>query len=303
MVESGLNPRALGDGGHSGGLFQENDWGRGSGIPMADRFNPDSNAARAAKEFRTFRGRGKTGAALAYAAQRPADMDSYIQKVQSRMAEARNILRGYGVSTPLTGPASTPLTGTTSTSTGTGQGPDLGGAIATGLVNRRPGESLASTIANAVVSAGLSVAGTKAISERHGVKVNPAGGLSTVVDAAKGRLGTPYSWGGGTPSGPTKGFGRGANTVGFDCSSLVQYAWAKAGVHLPRTTYEQIKVGRGVSTTDMSQWRPGDLLFPHAGHVQMYIGNGKLIQAPRTGGVVEIKPVSGHYIAVRRPSG
>lgn len=122
-----------------------------------------------------------------------------------------------------------------------------------------------------------------------------------VVNAARRHLGTPYSWGGGTPSGPSRGFGRGANTIGFDCSSLVQNAWAKVGVSLPRTTYEQIKVGRAINTSNRASWKPGDLLFPSTGHVQMYIGNGKVIEAPRTGGRVQIVPARSRYIAVRRP--
>ncbi len=125
-------------------------------------------------------------------------------------------------------------------------------------------------------------------------------GAQTAIQAASQRIGTPYSWGGGTPSGPGRGFGRGANTVGFDCSSLVQYAWAKAGVKLPRTTYEQIKVGTAVP--NISQARPGDLLFPHAGPVQMYLGNGKAIEAPFTGGRVRIVPVQSKYLAIRRPA-
>jgi cell wall-associated NlpC family hydrolase len=125
-------------------------------------------------------------------------------------------------------------------------------------------------------------------------------GATGPVAAAQGVLGTPYSWGGGTPSGATKGFGRGANTVGFDCSSLVQYAWAKAGVNLPRTTYDQIKVGRAVPNVQQSV--PGDLLFPHTGHVMLYMGNGKAIEAPRTGGRVQIVDVSSRkFVAIRRP--
>jgi cell wall-associated NlpC family hydrolase len=121
------------------------------------------------------------------------------------------------------------------------------------------------------------------------------------INAAKNVVGTPYSWGGGTPDGPSRGFGRGANTIGFDCSSLVQMAWAKAGITLPRTTYDQIKVGKQISTGSPKSWQPGDLLFPSTGHVQMYLGNGKVIEAPRTGGRVQIVPVRSKYIAVRRP--
>lgn len=126
-------------------------------------------------------------------------------------------------------------------------------------------------------------------------------GNSTPVAAAQRHLGVPYSWGGGTTSGPSEGFAQGAGIVGFDCSSLVQYAWAKAGVKLPRVTYDQIKVGRAVP--DISQAKPGDLLFPSTGHVQMYIGNGKVIEAPRTGGRVQIVGLRNKYIAIRRPGG
>lgn len=124
-------------------------------------------------------------------------------------------------------------------------------------------------------------------------------GAQGAVDAAKRWIGTPYSWGGGSTSGPTKGIDRGANTVGFDCSSLVQYAWAKAGVKIPRVTYDQMKIGQRVSS--LAQAQPGDLLFPHAGHVQMYLGNGKVIEAPQTGGHVRITNARSSYMTIRRP--
>lgn len=126
-----------------------------------------------------------------------------------------------------------------------------------------------------------------------------ARGGTGAIEAARRYIGTPYSWGGGSTAGPSRGFGRGANTTGFDCSSLVQYAWAKMGVKLPRTTYDQIKVGQPVA--NISQARPGDLLFPSTGHVQMYVGNGTVIEAPQTGGHVQIVKPRGSYLAIRRP--
>lgn len=123
---------------------------------------------------------------------------------------------------------------------------------------------------------------------------------SQAVNAAKSQLGVPYSWGGGGTGGKSRGFGRGANTIGFDCSSLVQYAWAKQGVQLPRTTYDQIHVGQAVPS--LADAKPGDLLFPNEGHVQLYLGGGRVIEAPRTGGRVQIVPVRDQYMAIRRPA-
>jgi cell wall-associated NlpC family hydrolase len=119
------------------------------------------------------------------------------------------------------------------------------------------------------------------------------------ISAAQSQIGVPYSWGGGTPAGPGRGIDRGANTVGFDCSSLMQYAWSKAGVKLPRTTYQQIKIGQAIGS--IAQARPGDLLFPHPGHVQMYLGNGQVIEAPFTGGNVRVTAARKKYVAIRRP--
>lgn len=305
LVESGGNPRAVGDNGNSGGLFQENTYGRGAGIPMEQRFDPDGNASRAAREFNTFYQRGARGADLAYRAQRPADQGSYVQKINQNLAEARRIL-GMG------GTASAAPSAGTPAQDAVGQQPggqvDIGATLAQGIAARPKGASLHKTVTNSLMQIAMQTAGQSAVSPEIGLKQNPSGqvtppGGEGLVAAGKRYLGTPYSWGGGTPSGPSRGFGRGANTVGFDCSSLVQNIWATQGVKLPRVTYDQIKVGRGIPTNDMSKWQVGDLLFPSTGHVQMYIGGGKVIEAPRTGGVVQIVPVRTSYIAVRRPRG
>jgi len=201
----------------------------------------------------------------------------------------------------------TDTTGNPSTATTIAQTPD--DSIELAVASRGKGESIFKSVMKGAVAAqfGTGAQGTasdpsylqtqNAASESAGV----GGGVGdgTVTGAALAQRGTPYSWGGGTPSGPTRGFAQGANTVGFDCSSLVQYAWAKVGVSLPRTTYDQINVGQSIP--NLSQARPGDLLFPSTGHVQMYLGNGKVVEAPRTGGVVQVVPVRSNYIAIRRP--
>lgn len=125
-----------------------------------------------------------------------------------------------------------------------------------------------------------------------------------IVSEAYHWLGTPYSWAGGGLAGPSKGVGKGANTVGFDCSSFLQYVWNKAaGVKIPRTTYQQWKTG----FDPKSALKPGDAVFFHMGpngpeHVGMYIGNDEFIHAPHTGDVVKISRLStyGGFVGARR---
>ena len=104
------------------------------------------------------------------------------------------------------------------------------------------------------------------------------------VRAALSRLGRPYAWG---ATGPDR----------FDCSGLVQWAYAQAGVPLHRTTYQQIHDGVPVAP---SQVRPGDLVFPHTGHVQMAIGDNLVVEAPQPGATVQISRM-GPSVAIRRP--
>ena len=105
-----------------------------------------------------------------------------------------------------------------------------------------------------------------------------------VVNYAKKFLGTKYVYGGTTPS-------------GFDCSGFTQYVYKHAlGIDISRTTYTQINHGKAVSRSDL---KVGDLVFPHAGHVGIYIGNGKIIHAPHTGDVVKISNIWSFYAARR----
>ncbi len=110
------------------------------------------------------------------------------------------------------------------------------------------------------------------------------GRAGIAVRAALSRLGHPYVWG---ATGPNQ----------FDCSGLVQWSYARAGIHLDRTTYQQINDGIPVPR---SQVRPGDLVFPHAGHVQLAIGNNLVVEAPYSGASVRISPL-GSNVQIRRP--
>lgn len=94
----------------------------------------------------------------------------------------------------------------------------------------------------------------------------------TALALAESQLGVTYVWGGEKVG------------VGFDCSGLVQWAWRRAGVSLPRTTYQQVNAPTRVA---LSKIRPGDLVFYwDTEHVAMYVGNGLVIHAPHTGDVV-----------------
>jgi cell wall-associated NlpC family hydrolase len=113
----------------------------------------------------------------------------------------------------------------------------------------------------------------------------PATGAARVaVSFALSQLGAPYTWGGVGPYG-----------AGYDCSGLVMVAWAQAGVQIPRTTYDQFASLPHVSEADMM---PGDLMFFDAeGHVGMYVGDGKLVDAPQQGEPVEEIPISTSWYA------
>lgn len=109
------------------------------------------------------------------------------------------------------------------------------------------------------------------------------GGGGAVVRAARSQLGLPYSWGGGGKGGPSFGIGRGANTLGFDCSGLTEYGWWKgAKASIGGTTFTQLPNSRSIGGP-----RPGALGFPHRGHVFLSAVPGKtIIEAPFTGGHV-----------------
>lgn len=109
------------------------------------------------------------------------------------------------------------------------------------------------------------------------------GGSTSVVRAARSMIGYPYSWGGGGKGGPSYGIGRGANTYGFDCSGLTQYAWWKGGrIDIGGTTYSQYPNSRP------SARKPGALGFPHMSHVMLASDRpGYVIQAPFTGSYVQ----------------
>jgi len=109
-----------------------------------------------------------------------------------------------------------------------------------------------------------------------------------VVMRGLSQRGVPFAWGGGGVTGPTRGRGSGITTVGFDASGLMQYAYAGAGIRLPRSSADIYKLGQKVLP---QQARRGDMLFygPEGTQsVAMYLGNGQMLEV---GDVVQVSPV------------
>ena len=114
--------------------------------------------------------------------------------------------------------------------------------------------------------------------------------VETVIARAQSAIGTPYVWGGGDANGPTTGVD-GGSVSGFDCSGLVLYAFAAAGVALPHYTGYQYQRGTQIPASEAQR---GDLLFWGPGgnqHVAIYLGDGTMIEAPQSGQNVTIAPV------------
>lgn len=96
------------------------------------------------------------------------------------------------------------------------------------------------------------------------------------IKFAVAQVGKPYVWGSIGPN-------------SFDCSGLIMRAYQLGGVYLPRTTFLMVNVGQHVTE---AQLLPGDLIFPHIGHVQLYIGGGKQCEAYDTGYPIRVAPVT-----------
>lgn len=109
----------------------------------------------------------------------------------------------------------------------------------------------------------------------------PDGRAATAIAAAMAQIGLPYVWGG---DGPTGG------DAGFDCSGLTTYAYRIAGIRLPRTAHTQYYAGPRIPAGASLQ--PGDLVFygttARVHHVGMYIGDGRMVNAPRRGKPVQV---------------
>ena len=142
---------------------------------------------------------------------------------------------------------------------------------------------LSSVVVTQSSSSGSSSSGSTTIRPSTNVPTTNKYG-STVVAAAYSKLGCPYVWG---ASGPNS----------FDCSGLVMWCYAQAGVSLDHYSGSQ---GQSGAIIPLSQAQPGDILWK-SGHVGIYIGNGQYIHAPQTGDVVKIASNVSRFTCAVRP--
>jgi len=142
-------------------------------------------------------------------------------------------------------------------------------------------DSLTASEQQQVLAGGLGGTG----GSTSGTYTGPTGSQAdTAVQFAYNQLGCPYVYGGTGPC-----------ADGFDCSGLVQAAWAAAGIDIPRDTYEQWAALPHISASAI---QPGDLLYYNGeGHVAMYVGGGYIIDAPSTGYDIEKIPMSTAWYA------
>jgi peptidoglycan DL-endopeptidase CwlO len=157
------------------------------------------------------------------------------------------------------------------------------------VVQAQKAQTAAQTVAQTQTTHGGS-AGTAAATAVPTAPPPPVpAGVGGAIAAAEGELGVPYVWGGASPA-------------GFDCSGLVMWSFARAGISLPRTSGAQYAATTHIPLADIA---PGDLLFYGPGgseHVAMYIGGGTMIEAPFTGADVRETGVrtSGDFVGVGR---
>ncbi|MEJ5913339.1 transglycosylase SLT domain-containing protein [Pseudokineococcus sp. 1T1Z-3] len=196
---------------------------------------------------------------------------SGIAAVQSRLADIQSRLAQLAPPAPVTTAASSAATtGTAATTASTAASSQQFSDLLSGLV--QGGGPAAAVPAQRTGSA----------------TGGPSG--EQLVEAAKKYLGVPYRWGGTDPA------------TGLDCSGLVQRAFKDLGVDVPRVAKDQGRLGERVP--DLASARPGDLVvMDDGGHIGIYVGDGKMLHAPRTGQDVTISTVWETPTAIRRVLG
>ena len=206
----------------------------------------------------------------------PAAVQARIASIQSRFAAAPA--------------ASTVASSSTAASTrGTTSGAGTGGSALTGSRAAEFAAALARLNEGMPDSSNALVSGAPVVPAAPAGPTNGAGVTADqVVSDARTYLGVPYVWGGTDPA------------KGLDCSGLVQRVYADLGIDLPRVSQDQARVGTAVPS--LAQARPGDLVCfgTPADHIGIYIGDHKMIVAPKSGDVVKVQDVYRTPSTIRR---
>lgn len=191
---------------------------------------------------------------------------SGIASVQARVAAIESQFAAFA----------TPRAGATTASTSPSSGASFDSVLDSALTSASSGSS--------------ATRGTSAATATGGTGGSGAVGTRALA-AARDYLGVPYVWGGTDPQ------------RGFDCSGLVQRAFADVGVDLPRVAADQARAGTAVP--DLAHARPGDLVAfgSPVDHIGIYAGGGKMLVAPHSGDVVKIQSVYETPTAIRRIGG
>lgn len=171
------------------------------------------------------------------------------------------------------------IAGAGSTTSGTAHRLGSASLQATGGLNAGTNYSMASSSSTTALSM---------LSQALGGSTGGSASGQAAVSQGMKHLGTPYLWGGTDPN------------VGLDCSALVQHAYRDIGVNLPRVSRDQARMG--IEIPDLDSAQPGDLIAfgSPVDHISMYVGNGKILQAPRTGDVVKVSDISRPIATIRR---
>jgi cell wall-associated NlpC family hydrolase len=137
----------------------------------------------------------------------------------------------------------------------------------------------------------IGLGGTPAAAALPGGRVRGPQAIEYVIRRGGSQMGVPYSWGGGTLTGPGPGVDYDAGKIGYDCSGFTRYAFTGVGVQIPKYSGDQYNTGRKVPP---SQAKRGDLIFYGPGgsqHVGIYLGNGQVLEAASSYGKVSVNPL------------
>ena len=202
---------------------------------------------------------------------------------QAEAVKKQRIARGQSVTDPRSSATGSPTSSAPPSSTAAATALRLGEA--NGLLGHAADAPAAAPVAQAPAAAAVDAAAAAAPSGGGGGA--GARALAALAEAEKYK-GKPYKWGGSTPQ------------TGFDCSGLAQWAYAKAGIQIPRVTDAQFAASNGTSV-DRGDLRPGDLIFfgkpGNIYHVAISMGGDKFIHAPKTGDVIREASLKESYFS------